>query len=144
MFTTEMRYRGENFEKKRKSPAQFETILGLATSSDGLHLEVSPKPYRKVQTDEIRRVYDPRLTVLDGVLHVCFAMDTQHGVRGGIARTQNLSEFEILSLSTPDNRNMVPFPKKTGSRYFSLERPFSLYSRGEIFPVVISSRGEKL
>ena len=40
--------------------------------------------------------------------------------------------FEILSLSVPDNRNMVLFPGKVGGQYVRLERPMPIYSRGGI------------
>lgn len=108
----------------------FETCLGLAFSRDGIQWEVQPSPCWKMATEEIERVYDPRITIIDGVAYMCFAMDTRHGVRGGIARTEDFSRFEILSLSVPDNRNMVLFPEKIGGRYFRLERPFPVYSRG--------------
>jgi beta-1,4-mannooligosaccharide/beta-1,4-mannosyl-N-acetylglucosamine phosphorylase len=109
---------------------RFDTSLGLAFSDDGIKWEVQPKPCWKVSDEEISRVYDPRITVIDGVAYVCFAMDTKHGVRGGIARTEDFSKFDILSLSVPDNRNMVLFPEKIGGCYFRLERPFPVYSRG--------------
>jgi len=58
-------------------------------------------------------------------------MDTRHGLRGGIAKVKgDLSGFDILSLSVPDNRNMVLFPEKIGGRYCRLERPMPIYSRG--------------
>jgi len=118
--------------KKREvpRPPALRTCLGLAFSDDGVKWEVQPGPCWAVHTDEISRVYDPRITVIDGVAHICFAMDTRHGVRGGVARTEDFSKFDILSLSTPDNRNMVLFPEKIGGRYFRLERPFPVYSRG--------------
>ncbi len=117
-------------EGGREKPEPFETSLGLATSKDGIHWEAAAAPCWKMKTDEIQRVYDPRLTLLDGVPHVCFAMDTRHGIRGGVARTEDFSHFEILSLSAPDNRNMVLFPEKIGGLYWRLERPFTIYSRG--------------
>jgi beta-1,4-mannooligosaccharide/beta-1,4-mannosyl-N-acetylglucosamine phosphorylase len=45
-----------------------------------------------------------------------------------------------LSISTPDNRNMVLFPEKIGGMYVRLERPFPVYSRGgkERFDIWIS------
>lgn len=106
------------------------TNLGLAFSADGVHWQVEPRPCWEVRDEEIIRVYDPRITVLDGVCYLCFAMDTVHGVRGGIARTEDFHHFEILSLSVPDNRNMVLFPERIGGRYCRLERPFPVYSRG--------------
>ncbi len=63
---------------------------------------------------------------------MCFAVDTRHGVRGGIAVTEDFRSFEVLSLSVPDNRNMVLFPERIGGKYVRLERPFPVYSRGGV------------
>lgn len=108
------------------------TDLGVAFSSDGIHWEVQPKPCFKLHDEEIVRAYDPRLTVIDGRCYMCFAVDTHHGIRGGVAVTDDFIDFEILSLSTPDLRNMVLFPEKIGGNYVRLERPFTVYSRGGI------------
>ncbi|PTY04479.1 glycosidase [Verrucomicrobia bacterium LW23] len=117
-------------EGRREHPPRFETSMGFATSKDGIKWDVAAKPCWKIADDEVLRVYDPRITILEGVAYVCFAMDTKHGVRGGVARTEDFSRFDILSLSTPDNRNMVLFPEKVGGKYMRLERPFPVYSRG--------------
>ena len=85
------------------------TNLGLAFSDDGVQWEVQPEPCFDLRDDEIRRGYDPRLTVLDGRCYMCFAVDTRHGVRGGIAVTDDFEHFDVLSMSAPDNRNMVLF-----------------------------------
>lgn len=107
------------------------TNLGLARSKDGIHWIASHKPCFAMKDEEIHRVYDPRLTVIDGKCYVCFAMDTRHGIRGGIAVTEDFETFEILSLSAPDNRNMVLFPEKINGYYARLERPMPIYSRGK-------------
>ena len=116
------------------------TNLGLAFSDDGVRWEVAPEPCFELRDGEIRRGYDPRLTVIDDRVYMCFAVDTRHGVRGGIAVTDDLEHFEILSLSVPDNRNMVLFPERVGGKYVRLERPFPVYSRGggELFDVWLS------
>ena len=106
------------------------TNLGLAQSTDGIHWEVAGSPVWEYHDAEVRRIYDPRLTVVDGRVVVCFAMDTKHGLRGGIAVTEDFARFEIQSLSAPDNRNMVLFPEKIGGLYRRLERPMPVYSRG--------------
>ena len=106
------------------------TNLGLAFSDDGVKWEVQPSPCFELRDHEIRRAYDPRLTVLDGRCYMCFAVDTRHGVCGGIAVTDDFDRFEILCITTPDNRNMVIFPEKLGGMYVRLERPFPVYSRG--------------
>ena len=106
------------------------TNIGLAYSDDGINWKVEPKPCFVLHDDEIRRAYDPRLTVIDGRCYMCFAVDTNHGLRGGIAVTDDFDKFEILSLSVPDNRNMVLFPEKIGGYFCRLERPMPVYSRG--------------
>ena len=45
--------------------------------------------------------------------------------------TDDFKHFEVLSLSTPDNRNMVLFPEKIGGKYARLERPLPIYGRGK-------------
>lgn len=105
------------------------TNIGLATSDDGIQWTVSDKPCFQLSDDEISRVYDPRLTVIDGICYVCFAVDTKHGLRGGIAKTEDFDKFDIISLSVPDNRNMVLFPEKINGNFVRLERPMPVYSR---------------
>lgn len=106
------------------------TNLGLAFSDDGIHWEVNPRPCFELHDDEIWRAYDPRLTVIDGKVYMCFAVDTKHGIRGGIAVTEDFEKFDILSMTVPDNRNMVLFPERIGGKYVRLERPFPVYGRG--------------
>jgi beta-1,4-mannooligosaccharide/beta-1,4-mannosyl-N-acetylglucosamine phosphorylase len=106
------------------------TNLGLATSDDGLHWQVAPKPVFEWHTDEVIRAYDPRLTVIEDKLFMCFAVDTRHGVLGGIATTSDFETWKILCTTTPDNRNMVLFPEKIAGDFVRLERPMPVYSRG--------------
>ena len=106
-----------------------DTNMGLAISDDGVNWEVAPKPCFALHDDEILRTYDPRITVVDGVCYVCFAIDTKHGLRGGIATTEDFENFDIKYMSVPDNRNMVIFPEKINGLYTRLERPMPVYSR---------------
>ncbi|MBQ3669368.1 MAG: glycosidase, partial [Clostridia bacterium] len=105
------------------------TNIGLALSEDGIHWKVEPEPILDIKDSEIERVYDPRLTVIGDEAYMTFAVDTRHGLRGGIARTKDLRNYEILSMSVPDNRNMVLFPEKVNGMYLRLERPMPVYSR---------------
>jgi beta-1,4-mannooligosaccharide/beta-1,4-mannosyl-N-acetylglucosamine phosphorylase len=113
------------------------TNLGLAFSEDGIRWKVQPEPVWGsddpaliAATDgDLIRVYDPRLIPIDGRCYVCFACDTHHGLRGGVAVTDDFLTFQVLSLSTPDNRNMVLFPEKVGGKFARLERPMPVYSR---------------
>lgn len=106
------------------------TNIGIALSDDGITWEAARTPWFEWKDAEIRRAYDPRLTVVDGRVVLCFAVDTNHGVRGGIAVTEDFDRWEVLSLTVPDNRNMVVFPEKADGKYLRLERPFPVYSRG--------------
>ena len=115
-----------DFEKERLDGS----CLGFATSDNGIDWIVSDKPCFKIPDPRIKRIYDPRITVIDGEIYVCFAVDTNHGVHGGIAKTKDFENFEIISVSTPDNRNMVLFPEKINGNYVRLERPMPVYTRG--------------
>ena len=106
------------------------TNIGLAFSDDGLHWKVEREPVFNLHDDEILRAYDPRLTVIDNEVYMTFAVDTKHGLCGGIAHTTDLHHFEVISISAPDNRNMVLFPEKINGMYMRLERPMPVYSRG--------------
>lgn len=128
------------------------TNLGFAESADGIKWTVRPRPVldeeraregmRHLYPERfgpgfIRRIYDPRITVIEGKPHLCFAVDTAHGVCGVMATTEDFETFAFTGLSAPDNRNMVLFPEKIGGDYVRLERPFPLYAnrQGEDFPL---------
>ncbi len=137
----------------RDGDPQFDgTNIGLATSVDGVNWEVEPQPLfaledvqaafkdvlrHRYPTTWVRRIYDPRLTVIDGRIYMCFAIDTGHGISGGVATTEDFKTFQWLSVSAPDSRNMVLFPRKIGGSYVRLERPFPVYMREtpEAFPI---------
>ena len=106
------------------------TNIGIAYSEDGITWQAQPKPWIEWKDDEVQRIYDPRLTVIDDRCYLCFAVDTRHGIRGGIAVTDDLDTWDVLSLSAPDNRNMVLFPEKHDGKFMRLERPFPVYGRG--------------
>lgn len=119
------------------------TSVGIAFSDDGItDWKVMDVPLIDYQfgknmlgkddgVADIERLYDPRLTVIDGEVYICLAMDTSHGIRGAIAKiNEDFTAYEIISATVPDNRNMVLFPEKIGGYYYRLERPFPVYSRG--------------
>ena len=121
------------------------TNLGIAFSDDGIHWTPKSEPWAAPaeimeQDPDMVRFYDPRLTVIDGRCYVCFAVDTWHGVRGGVAVTDDFEHLELLSFSAPDNRNMVLFPEKLDGLFVRLERPFPVYGRGgEFFDIWASA-----
>jgi len=107
------------------------TNIGLALSDNGIGWQVQSKPCFTLEGKEIIHVYDPHLTIIDGKCYMCFAMDTSHGVRGCIAVTEDFEDFEILTMTVPDNRNLVLFPERFNNMFVRLERPFPAYSRGK-------------
>lgn len=93
------------------------TALGVAISENGVDgWAVKEKPicdFYRFSNDEVKRLYDPRITVIDGKNYLCLAMDTAHGIRGCIAEVdESFENINIISASVPDNRNMVLFPKR--------------------------------
>ena len=106
------------------------TNIGVAFSEDGISWQAQPKPWIEWKDDEVSRAYDPRITIIDDRCYLCFAVDTAHGVRGGIAVTDDFDKWEVLSLSAPDNRNMVLFPETRDGKFMRFERPFPIYGRG--------------
>ena len=126
--------------------------VGIAVSDNGIdNWQVMPKPLVNMHWEsgdktpgisltgkqfpeypDLLRLYDPRIIPIDGTIYLCLAMDTVHGLRGCIAKLNDtLDDFEIISASVPDNRNMVLFPEKIGGYFVRLERPFPVYSRGK-------------
>lgn len=108
------------------------TSLGIAFSDDGIKWDVGEKTLSlRGETDEIKRIYDPRLTVIEDEIFICFACDTKHGLVGGVGKLHNYIEIELLSFLPPDNRNLALFPEKINGKYILLERPMPVYSRGK-------------
>ncbi len=120
------------------------TSVGVAVSDNGIdNWHVMPKSIvdSKDMQGETIRLYDPRITVIDGTPYLCLAKDTHHGLCGVIAKLNDtFDEIEVISSTVPDNRNMVLFPEKINGLYVRLERPFPVYSRWhkDIFDIWIS------
>jgi beta-1,4-mannooligosaccharide/beta-1,4-mannosyl-N-acetylglucosamine phosphorylase len=105
------------------------TNLGLAFSDNGINWFVESSPCYDQNDDEIRSINDPRLTVIDDACFMTFAVIGRHGIRGGIAVTEDFINYEMLHMSLPDNRNLVLFPEKINGKYYRLDRPFANYLR---------------
>ena len=125
-----MMFRNDYGDAKNQIIRPAVTDLRVAFSDDGINWKAEPEPVlEELKSDEIIRTYDPRITVIDDAAYVCFAVDTHHGVRGGIAKTTDFKNFEVMSLSTPDNRNMALFPEKIDGYFVRLERPMPVDGR---------------
>lgn len=131
-----MIFRNDYGDDKRKTIAG--RNLGLAFSDDGIKWKVEPHPIDDREDHPLRGAYDPRLTVLEGRLYMCFATGLR-GTRGGIAVTDDLRNWEVLDVSVPDNRNMALFPERIDGKLARLERPFASYLRpGDRFDIWLS------
>lgn len=133
----------ELYENENKKFAG--TSIGVARSKNGIDGWVFDSVPLADSNDpckdpELKRYYDPRITIIDGKLYLCLAADTRHGLQGAIAQlSDDLKSFRIISMSVPDNRNMALFPEKIGGEYVRLERPMPVYSRNnEKFDIWIS------
>ncbi|MCD6374096.1 MAG: glycoside hydrolase family 130 protein [Caldisericaceae bacterium] len=105
-----------------------ETFTLKATSQDGIHFKVAKNPVifeglEKIK-EKIYHVYDPRLTMIEGVCYIMFAMDMDDGCKLGLAITKDFETFEFMDIvGRGDVRNGVLFPEKIGGKYIRLERP---------------------
>lgn len=124
-----MVFRNDILTGREDVPVREGVNLGLAFSDDGVRWRVTAKPCFDLHGEDIINTYDPRLTVIDGRCYMSFGMDTRHGVRGGLAVTDDFEHFEILYLSEPENRNFVLFDRTVAGKYIRLDRPFPIYGR---------------
>jgi predicted GH43/DUF377 family glycosyl hydrolase len=116
------------------------SILGLAESEDGFRFTVRPEPFmmpaRSGPFAEVEEygVEDPRITPLDGRYYITYSAYSRHGVRIGLAVTDDFDGVERVALITEaDHRNVVLFPQKFGDRYARLDRPHSHISKWSIW-----------
>jgi len=108
------------------------SILGLAKSVDGFYFHASNKPFMAPATGGIFKEYeeygleDPRITHLEGEYLITYSAYSRHGVRIGLARTQDFKKVDRISLITEaDYRNAVIFPEKIDGLYARMDRPHS-------------------
>ncbi|MBQ7160631.1 MAG: glycoside hydrolase family 130 protein [Clostridia bacterium] len=122
----------ERFLREKHMPG---TSVGVAISDNGIDGWQVRKEYlldnHRTSDEtgrEIKRFYDPRITILEGRPYLTLAADTRHGVRGCIAEIDdNFEKVNVISMSVPNNRNMVLFPEKIGGYYCRLERPMAMF-----------------
>jgi predicted GH43/DUF377 family glycosyl hydrolase len=116
------------------------SILGLAESEDGFRFTVRPVPFMTPATTgpfaeaEEYGVEDPRVTPLEGRYYITYSAYSRHGVRIGLAATDDFERVERIALVTEaDQRNVVLFPQKIGDRYARLDRPHSHIGKWSIW-----------
>lgn len=106
------------------------SILGIADSDDGFRFRVRPRPFLTPATEGVFALYeefgveDPRICFVDGAYWITYSAYSRHGVRIGLARTQDFERVERVALITQaDCRNVVLFPETFGGRHARLDRP---------------------
>jgi predicted GH43/DUF377 family glycosyl hydrolase len=123
------------------------SILGLAESADGFQFRVRPAPFMVPATDGIFAEYeeygveDPRICAMErpgehtGLRYlITYSAYSRHGVRIGLAQTDDFVSVERMALITEaDYRNVVIFPRRFGGRYARLDRPHSEISPWSIW-----------
>jgi predicted GH43/DUF377 family glycosyl hydrolase len=116
------------------------SILGIAQSQDGFNFQVRPKPFLVPATDPIFGPYeefgveDPRICFLEGAYWITYSAYSRHGVRIGLARTQDFKDVDRVALITQaDCRNVVLFPEKFQGLYMRLDRPHTEISAWSIW-----------
>lgn len=108
------------------------SIIGRAESDDGFTFEVHSKPFMTPAEEGIFAEYetfgveDVRICPFEDHYLICYSAYSEHGVRVGLARTQDFESLERIALiSQADMRNIVIFPEKIDGRYVRLDRPHS-------------------
>jgi len=108
------------------------SIIGLAESDDGFKFNVHAKPFMVPATKGIFQEYeeygveDPRITFLEGKYFITYSAYSHHGVRIGLAATEDFKTVERIAFITQiDHRNVVLFPEKINGLYARLDRPHS-------------------
>jgi predicted GH43/DUF377 family glycosyl hydrolase len=116
------------------------SILGLAESDDGFQFRVRNKPFMMPAKEGIFSRYeeygveDPRIVFIDGEYLITYSTYSRHGVRIGLAKTEDFEQVERVSLITEaDYRNVVIFPEKFSGLYARLDRPHSEISPWSIW-----------
>ena len=99
--------------------------MRLALSDDGLKWTIQKDFHFAIEG--VVNPEDPRRTVIEGRVYVCFVDNSPDGLRGGVAVTDDFENFELLTLTPPDNRDLIMFPEKINGKFARLERPFRSY-----------------
>ena len=103
-----------------------------ARSLDGEQFVVDDKPFMRPARSGREAMYesggvrDPRITPMNGEYYVAYVADGDHGLRVGLARTQDFRSVErVAYVSQVDVKNGALFPRKIAGKYLLLKRPGS-------------------
>jgi len=105
-----------------------ETFLLTAQSGDGIRFQIDKTVVHFAGLEKLGKtvyhIYDPRITAIDNVYYIMFAMDMDEGCYLGLAKTEGFREFEFMGIvSSESSRNGVLFPERINGKYLRLDRP---------------------
>ncbi|MFX0207134.1 MAG: glycosidase, partial [Candidatus Hodarchaeota archaeon] len=108
------------------------SIIGIAESQDGFNFASREEPFMIPAGNGVFKEYeefgveDPRITFIEDAYYITYSAYSRHGVRIGLAKTQDFVSIERVAFITQaDYRNTVLFPEKINGRYVKLDRPHS-------------------
>lgn len=97
-----------------------------ARSTNGVHFDVNASPFMTSLDNQYERVgiRDPRITPINGGYYITYVADGDHGLRLGVAYTEDFSNVKRLGyISQVDVKNGILFPGKIRNRHALLSRP---------------------
>ena len=105
-----------------------ETFMVMAESQDGINFKVEDKivDFKGIENikEKIYHIYDARISKIEGIYYIMFAMDMDAGCQLGLGKTLDFKNFEFLGItSNEDIRNGVLFPEKVNGNYLRMDRP---------------------
>ena len=105
-----------------------ETFMVIAESQDGINFKVEDKivDFKGIENikEKIYHIYDARISKIEGIYYIMFAMDMDAGCQLGLGKTLDFKNFEFLGItSNEDIRNGVLFPEKVNGNYLRMDRP---------------------
>lgn len=120
-------YKGEFVGIFRADHTNVTPGLHVGFSRNGIDWEIKEEEIRWKDKDgndfNSAYSYDPRLIWLEDAYYIVWCTENNGPVLG-IGRTNDFENFERLSnITTPFNRNGVPFPRKINGKYHMLNRP---------------------
>lgn len=109
------------------------SYVRIARSTDGVNFTVDDEPfiypYNEYQTYGVE---DPRCTKIGDKYYIDFTSVSKKGVAVSMVITKDFKTFEDQGIIfSPENKDVVIFPKKINGHYYALHRPV-LKSIGEL------------
>ncbi|MEW6508242.1 MAG: glycoside hydrolase family 130 protein [Bacteroidota bacterium] len=112
-----------------------ETFIVKGESTNGVDFQIDNKivdfkGIEKVQ-EKIYHVYDGRITKIEDIYYITFAMDMDYCCKLGLVKTEDFEQYHFLGIiSEGDVRNGVLFPEKIDGKYIRFDRPNNIQLDG--------------